>query len=369
MLLTVVFWRCRDFGGGLWAPAAAVAADGSRPVLAGVASSADVVAVGWSSTSDVASGAPTASVAGAVDGIAGAGWTGSSRAAGAAGTVAKSGAKSGARSGAGAGAGSGRGVGASNTSTGAVAGRGAAATSSGARPLRAGAAPYWPASDAAGSAWAGWVWAGAIWPAPVGPASDKAGSAGAGLAGAGAKARAGWVTAGPGSKAGNGGPPAPGPEPEPRLDATNCPSCTASWITRHIKVPLRMASSLPGIGYWTRSGSQLVSTTATMGMPILLASDTAMCSFLISIMKTASGRRYMSRMPPRLRSSFSSSLVSISASFLGMASKSPADRMRSYSCIFFTRNAMVEKFVSIPPSQRSLTYGMPHSCAERAIGS
>ena len=73
----------------------------------------------------------------------------------------------------------------------------------------------------------------------------------------------------------------------------------------------------------------------------------------------------MSRMPPRLRSSFSSSLVRISASFLGMASKSPADRMRSYSCIFFTRSAMVVKFVSIPPSQRSLTYGIPHSCAER----
>ena len=137
--------------------------------------------------------------------------------------------------------------------------------------------------------------------------------------------------------------------------ATKRPSCTASAITRHMRVPLRMASSFPGIGYWTRSGSQLVSTTAMIGIPILLASETAMCSFLMSMMNTASGSRDMSRIPPRLRSSFSSSLVRMSASFLGMASKSPDERMRSYSVIFFTRPAMVVKFVSIPPSQRWFT--------------
>ena len=59
----------------------------------------------------------------------------------------------------------------------------------------------------------------------------------------------------------------------------------------------------------------------------------------------------------------------MSASFLGMASKSPAERMRSYSCIFFTRPAMVVKFVSIPPSQRWFTYGMPHVSEALAIGS
>ena len=51
-----------------------------------------------------------------------------------------------------------------------------------------------------------------------------------------------------------------------------------------------MASSLPGITYSMTSGSQLVSTTATTGMPSRLASVTAMCSFLVSITKTALGQ-------------------------------------------------------------------------------
>ena len=37
--------------------------------------------------------------------------------------------------------------------------------------------------------------------------------------------------------------------------------------------------------------------------------------------------------------------------------------MRSYSCIFSTRLEMVSKLVSMPPSQRSLMYGMPHFSA------
>ena len=116
-----------------------------------------------------------------------------------------------------------------------------------------------------------------------------------------------------------------------------------------------MASSLPGITYWMMSGSQLVSTTATIGMPSLLASVTAMCSFFVSSTKTASGSRSMLRMPPRLRSSFSSSRLMMSASFLGMASNSPESRMRWYSFIFATRLEIVWKLVSMPPSQRSLT--------------
>ncbi len=106
-----------------------------------------------------------------------------------------------------------------------------------------------------------------------------------------------------------------------------------------------------------------MSTTATTGTPSLLASVTAMCSFLVSITKMASGSRVMLRMPPRLRWSFSSSRLMMSASFFGMASKSPAACMRSYSVIFLTRALMVAKLVSIPPSQRSLMYGMPHRCA------
>ena len=124
---------------------------------------------------------------------------------------------------------------------------------------------------------------------------------------------------------------------------------------RHISVPALMASSLPGITYWITSGSQLVSTTATIGSPSLLASVTAMCSFLVSITNRASGRLPRVRMPPRLRWSFSSSRLWCSASFLGMASKSPTSRMRSSSVILATRELIVWKLVSIPPSQRSFT--------------
>ena len=62
----------------------------------------------------------------------------------------------------------------------------------------------------------------------------------------------------------------------------------------------------------------------------------------------------MSRMPPRLRSNFSSSRWWRSASFFGMASNSPESRMRWYSSILPTRLEIVEKLVSVPPSQRWL---------------
>ena len=48
---------------------------------------------------------------------------------------------------------------------------------------------------------------------------------------------------------------------------------------------------------------------------------------------------------------------------MGMASNSPESRMRRYSPILATRFDMVSKLVSMPPSQRSLMYGMPHFSA------
>ena len=147
------------------------------------------------------------------------------------------------------------------------------------------------------------------------------------------------------------------------------PSSTASEMIRHINEPERMASSLPGMTYCTRSGSQFVSTTATTGMPSLFASVTPMCSFLVSSTKTASGRFVRLRMPPRLRCSFSSSRVRMRASFFGMTSNSPDTFMRSYSFILSTRLEIVSKLVSMPPSQRSLMYGMPHFSAKPWIGS
>ena len=135
----------------------------------------------------------------------------------------------------------------------------------------------------------------------------------------------------------------------------NRPSSMASATTRQSRRPDRMASSLPGMRYWITSGLQSVSTTATIGMPNLFASVTAMCSFTVSRTKIASGRRSMFWMPPRFRSSFSNSRPSIRASFLGIASNSPESRMRWYSCILETRFEIVWKFVSMPPSHRWFT--------------
>ncbi len=60
------------------------------------------------------------------------------------------------------------------------------------------------------------------------------------------------------------------------------PSATASAMTRVSRPTERIASSLPGIGKSTSSGSQLVSRIAMIGMPSFLASSTARCSFLVS---------------------------------------------------------------------------------------
>ena len=81
-------------------------------------------------------------------------------------------------------------------------------------------------------------------------------------------------------------------------------------------VAARMASSLPGIGKSTSSGSQLVSRTATTGMLSFFASETAMCSLLVSTIHRAEGTLDMSRMPPRVRSSLVRSRVSMRISFL-----------------------------------------------------
>ena len=88
-------------------------------------------------------------------------------------------------------------------------------------------------------------------------------------------------------------------------------------MTRATSVTERMASSLPGMTKSTSSGSQFVSTIAITGMPSLRASVTAMCSFFVSMMNTASGTRSRSWMPERLRSSFSRSRRRRIASFFG----------------------------------------------------
>ena len=64
------------------------------------------------------------------------------------------------------------------------------------------------------------------------------------------------------------------------------------------------------------SGLELVSTKAIIGIPIFFASVTAIFSWATSITNNASGRPFISLMPPTLASNFSYSLVISTASFL-----------------------------------------------------
>ena len=112
------------------------------------------------------------------------------------------------------------------------------------------------------------------------------------------------------------------------------------------------------------SGLQLVSTTATIGMPSFLASAMAICSLLVSITNSRSGRPPISLMPPSDLLSLSRSRVSCSTSFLVRPLASPA----SISSSCFRRRIdweMVFQLVSVPPSQRWLM----KYCAERLAAS
>ncbi len=137
------------------------------------------------------------------------------------------------------------------------------------------------------------------------------------------------------------------------------PSASASAITRVTRLTARIASSLPGITKSTSSGSQFVSTIAITGMSSFLASVTAICSFFVSTTKTASGRRSRAWIPPRFRSSFSRSCWRRITSFFGRLSIAPDDSISRNSRRRIRRREIVVKFVSIPPSQRWFTNGIP----------
>ena len=80
-----------------------------------------------------------------------------------------------------------------------------------------------------------------------------------------------------------------------------------STITFVINLIDLIASSFPGITMSIPSGSEFVSTNAITGMPIFLASKTAIFSYLTSITNIASGRPFMSLIPPTLASNFACS--------------------------------------------------------------
>ena len=85
------------------------------------------------------------------------------------------------------------------------------------------------------------------------------------------------------------------------------PLIQASAITFVTNLIDLMASSLPGITVSMPSGSEFVSTNAMTGMPIFLASRTAIFSYLTSITKIASGSPFISLIPPTLACNFACS--------------------------------------------------------------
>ena len=120
----------------------------------------------------------------------------------------------------------------------------------------------------------------------------------------------------------------------------------------------------------TSSGSQLVSRIAITGMPSLRASLTAMCSFLVSTTQIALGTRVMCRIPPSERSSLSRSRLRCSSSFLVRVEPATSSKSTSSSSLSrCSRLNTVPKLVSMPPSQRWFTNGIPTLRACSAMAS
>jgi hypothetical protein len=117
----------------------------------------------------------------------------------------------------------------------------------------------------------------------------------------------------------------------------------------------RIASSLPGIGYCTSSGSQLVSRMPITGIPSFFASSIARCSFLVSTTQSADGVFARLRMPPSDLWSLSSSRFLSSSSFLVKPEVVPSKSSSSSSFMRARRLETVVKLVRRPPSQRWLT--------------
>src|SRR3954466_14190334 len=121
----------------------------------------------------------------------------------------------------------------------------------------------------------------------------------------------------------------------------------------------RIASSLPGIGNVTGSGSTFVSTSAMIGIRRRSASRTPIASVLRSTKKIASGGRCRFRTPPRFAVSFSRSDSDLMRSRVGSSSSVPSSTQLFRSCSRLIRFEIVWKLVSRPPSQRWSMYGMP----------
>ena len=98
------------------------------------------------------------------------------------------------------------------------------------------------------------------------------------------------------------------------LPAQRRPSCRQSASRRGWRRRCRGSRSR------SRRGRSWCPRYATIGMPRMRASVTAMCSLRGSTTNSAPGSFFISRMPPRLASSFSRSWHSLTTSFLGSTS-------------------------------------------------
>ena len=116
-----------------------------------------------------------------------------------------------------------------------------------------------------------------------------------------------------------------------------------------------IASSFPGITISIPSGSELVSTKAITGIPIFFASRTAIFSYLTSITKIASGRPFISLIPPTLASSFVYSFCISTASFLISFSILPEEIISSISWSLLIEPLIVFQLVKVPPNHLLLT--------------
>ena len=118
-------------------------------------------------------------------------------------------------------------------------------------------------------------------------------------------------------------------------------------------------SSFIGMKFVKFVGLLFVSTRPYTGIPIFIASWTAIFSLSTSITNKASGKPFMSLTPSKTSESFFISFSSITASFLIMLSSWPEDLFSSYSSNLFIGTFIVFQLVNIPPSHLCDMYGMP----------
>ena len=132
--------------------------------------------------------------------------------------------------------------------------------------------------------------------------------------------------------------------------AESCPKFIASAKRFRTNLIVLEESSFIGMKFVRFVGLLLVSTRPYTGIPIFIASWTAIFSLSTSITSNASGKPFISLTPSKTNESFFISFSNITASFLIIESSWPDDLFSSYSSSLFIGTLIVFQLVSIPPS-------------------